>query len=124
MSNLINWQRYNAKLKVTGETTRDRQIAQTKRSIKKRTARSPSYKTVLIDGIEQDVIITSGDDFTSKKINALPDEHITAGSMVDWNGKQWIITLEDEEDEIYQRGLMRRCNTYLKWQNTEGDIVG
>ena len=124
MSGLVNWQRYGAKLKVAGETARDRQSAQTKRSILKRTVRSPSYKVVLIDGVEREVIITSGDDLITKKINSLPDERFEAGNIVVWDGVYWIITLADLEDEIYQRGVMKRCNTYLKWQKEDGSIIG
>lgn len=55
----IKWDLYNSKLTVHGETRRDRAIYETQHSIAKRSKYSPAYKTVLIDGIEQQVVITS-----------------------------------------------------------------
>ena len=120
----MDWTLYNASLTVKGDTRRDRAIFETKRSIKKRSVRSPAYKTVLIDGEEQDVVITSSTEKYHKKINALPDESIHMGSIVEWNNSHFLITDTDVEDEIYQSGDMYRCNVYLKWQNEKGEIVG
>lgn len=121
----INWDLYNSALTSHGETRRDRVIYETKRSIEKRSRRSPAYKTVLIDGEEQQVVITAGagSNLYEKKINALPNEHIYAGSIVEWNNRYWLILYSDCEDEIYQRGLMYQCNICLKWQNENGDIL-
>lgn len=120
----IKWDLYNTSLTVYGETRRDRAIHETKQSILKRSARSPAYKTVLIDGEEQDVVITSTANLYEKKINALPNEHIYAGSIVEWNNRHWIVQYTDCEDEVYQRGIMQQCNIYLKWQNSKGEIIG
>lgn len=120
----MDWTLYNTSLTVKGDTRRDRAIFETKRSIKKRSVRSPAYKTVLIDGEEQDVVITSSTEKYHKKINALPDESIHMGSIVEWNNSHFLITDTDVEDEIYQSGDMYRCNVYLKWQNEKGEIVG
>lgn len=120
----MDWTLYNASLTVKGDTRRDRAIFETKRSIKKRSVRSPAYKTVLIDGEEQDVVITSSTEKYHKKISALPDESIHMGSIVEWNNSHFLITDTDVEDEIYQSGDMYRCNIYLKWQNEKGEIIG
>lgn len=120
----MDWSLYEQALKVQGDTRRDRVIAQTKRIVKQRTPNSPGYKTVLIDGVEQDVVISSSTEMYHKKINALPDEHIYSGSIVEWNNHHYIITQTDTEDEIYQRGEMYKCNVYLKWQNEKGEIIG
>lgn len=120
----IKWDLYNSKLTVYGETRRDRVIYETQHSIMKRSKRSPAYKTVLIDGVEQKVVITSTANLYEKKINALPNENIYAGSIVEWNKRFWIIQYTDCEDEVYQRGIMQQCNIYLKWQNENGDIIG
>lgn len=120
----MNWDLYEQALTVQGDTRHDRVIAQTKRIINQRTPNSPGYKTVLIDGIEQNVVITASTELYHKKINALPDEHIYAGSIVEWNNHHYIITETDTEDDIYQRGEMYKCNVYLKWQNEKGEIIG
>lgn len=120
----IKWGLYDSSLKVYGDTRRDRIIYETQTSVNKRAPRSPAYKTVLIDGVEQNVVITSTANLYEKKINAMPNEHIYAGSIVEWNGRHFIINYTDCEDEIYQRGLMQQCNIYLKWQNEQGEIIG
>lgn len=120
----MNWDLYEKTLTVQGDTRHDRVIAQTKRIVKLRTPNSPGYKTVMIDGHEQDVVITASTEMYHKKINALPDEHIYMGSIVAWNGNHFLITNTDTEDDIYQRGEMYQCNVYLRWQNEKGEIIG
>lgn len=120
----IKWDLYNSKLTVYGDTRRDRAIYETQHSISKRSKCSPAYKTVLIDGVEQQVVITSTANLYEKKINALPNENIYAGSTVEWNGRFWQIQYVDCEDEVYQRGVMSQCNIFLKWQNEKGEIIG
>lgn len=120
----MDWSLYDSLLTVKGETRRDRAIFETKRSISKRAVRSPSYKDVLVDGEPQKLVITSSTEKYHKKINALPDEKIYMGSIVEWNNSHFIITDTDVEDEVYQSGDMYRCNVYLKWQNEKGEIVG
>ncbi|MCM1315244.1 MAG: hypothetical protein NC244_07755 [Alistipes senegalensis] len=120
---MIKWNVCNSYLTSHGETRRDREIYETQQSIIKRSKDSPAYKTVLIDGKEQQVVITSASNLYEKKINALPNEHIYAGSTVEWNGRYWLIQYTDCEDEVYQRGFMQQCNICLKWQNSEGDII-
>lgn len=119
----IHWDAYSSYLTVHGETKRDRAIYETQRSISKRATRSVACKTVLIDGVEQTVVITAGSELCYKKINALPNERIYAGSTVIWNHHPWLITDTDCEDEIYQRGTMSRCNVCLRWQREDGTIT-
>lgn len=119
----VKWDLYNTALTVYGNTRRERAIHETQRSITKRSPRSPAYKTVLIDGNEQQVVITSTANLYEKKINALPHEHIYAGSIVEWNDRYWIIQYTDCEDDVYQRGIMQQCNICLKWQNAKGNII-
>lgn len=120
----MNWDLYREALTVKGETRRDRAIFETQRSMNKRLLRSPGYKQVLIDGEERNVVITSSTEKYHKKINALPNEHIYMGNVVEWNNAHFLITDTDVEDEIYQSGEMYRCNVYLKWQNEKGEIIG
>lgn len=119
----MNWNLYENSLYVQGETRRDRAIAQTKRIERLRLPNAETYKTVLIDGIEQNVIIEASTEMYHKKINAMPDERIYAGSIVEWNGNHFIITIADTETDVYQRGEMYQCNVFLKWQNADGEII-
>lgn len=119
----MDWKLYENSLTVKGNTRRERAIFETRRSVNKRVQRSPAYKSVLIDGAEQNVVITSSTEKYHKKINAVPGEHIYAGSIVSWNNAHFLITNTDVEDEIYQSGDMYQCNIFLKWQNEKGEII-
>lgn len=119
----MNWDLYNAQLTVKGSTRRERSIFETQRSINKRIVDSVAYKDVIIDGIPQQLSIVSGSKKCHKKIAAMPNECIYAGSIVEWNNAHFLITETDVEDEIYQSGDMYRCNVYLKWQNEKGEVI-
>ena len=118
----MDWDLYNSLLTVKGDTRRERAIFETKNSIKKRAVRSPAYKQVLIDGEERNLIVTASTELFYKKISTMPDEHIYCGQTVLWNNTYWLITHTDTEDEVYQRGLMYKCNVCLKWQDEAGKI--
>lgn len=120
----MDWDLYNANLHTQGETRRDRVIAQTQRIINSRIGNSPAYKQVLIDGQPRSLSVRSGAELYHKKIAAMPNERIYVGSTVYWNGRYFLITASDVEDEIYQSGEMFQCNIYLKWQNEKGEIIG
>lgn len=62
----MNWSLYNQSLTVKGDTRRDRAIFETQRSMNKRIPRSPGYKNVLIDGEQQNVVITSSTESITK----------------------------------------------------------
>lgn len=118
----MDWNLYDSLLTVKGNTRRERAIFETQQSIKKRAIRSPAYKQVLIDGEERNLVITASTELFYKKINAMPNEYIYCGQTVIWNDTYWLITHADTEDEIYQRGLMYKCNVCLKWQDETGEI--
>lgn len=122
---MIEWERYSSLLYCDGETQRDRTIKRTQREVSKMVQHSPAYKRVLVDGKPQFVaIISSSTELDTKKITSMPNESINIGSIIEWNNEHWIVYDNDCEDVIYQRGMMYRCNVYLKWQNEKGEIIG
>ena len=120
----MDWDLYNRSLTVDGETRRERVVAQTQRNIIQRTKNNPSFKHVLVDGEPQDLVITSSTEMWHKKLDSMPNERIYMGSIVEWNGRHFIIFQTDADYEVVQRGEMYECNLYLKWQNEKGEIVG
>ena len=85
---------------------------------------SLSYHHVLIDGIEQDVVITNiTGDIASKNIYGFPCETLKHGGIVDFADSKWLITQLDAIDELRPRGIMRRCNYLLKWIDTDGNLI-
>jgi hypothetical protein len=122
---MIQWDLYSNLIHADGKTQRERTIQRSKRDIAKMVQHSPAYKEVLVDGNPQKVaIISSSTELDTKKITSMPNETINIGSIVEWNNEHWIVYDNDCEDVIYQRGMMYRCNVYLKWQNEKGEIIG
>ena len=120
----MDWDLYNRSLTVDGDTRRERVVNQTQRNINRRIINSPSFKHVLVDGVEQDLVITSSTEMWHKKIDAMPNERIYMGSIVEWNGRHFIIFQTDTDYEVVQRGEMYECNIFIKWQNEKGEIIG
>lgn len=120
----MDWDLYNRSLTVDGSTRRERVVNQTQRNINRRIINSPSFKHVLVDGVEQDLVITSSTEMWHKKIDSMPNERIYMGSIVEWNGRHFIIFQTDTDYEVVQRGEMYECNIYIKWQNEKGEIIG
>lgn len=122
---MVQWNIYSSLLTSNGVTQRDRTINKTKREMLKLAPHTPAYKNVIIDGKPQNVlIISSSTELDTKKIVAMPNENINIGSIVEWSNEHWIIYDNDCEDSIHQKGMMYRCNVYLKWQNEKGEIIG
>ena len=120
----MDWDLYNRSLTVDGNTRRERVVNQTQRNINRRIINSPSFKHVLVDGVEQDLVITSSTEMWHKKIDSMPNERIYMGSIVEWNGRHFIIFQTDTDYEVVQRGEMYECNIFIKWQNEKGEIIG
>lgn len=117
------WENYDTQMEILGKTRRERTLKNAKRSIDYKLPQSLSYKSVLIDSVEQQVAILSRTTLSEKKICALPDEHLIHGGLVDFAGHKWIITEIDADDELYEHGLMKQCNHLLKWIDRSGKII-
>ena len=118
------WDAYEARVKVNGETKRDRLLQHTQDNISRKIVDSLSCHKVLINGVEQTVTITNKrEDNTLKNICALPGETLIHGGLVDFAKAKWLITELDANDEVYCTGKMRRCNHLLKWLNAEGKLI-
>lgn len=121
----MSFELYKKFLTVDGDTQRDITINRTKRELNIALPRTLAYKEVLVDGKPQKVaIISSSTELDTKKITSMPNETINIGSIVEWSNEHWIVYDNDCEDTLYQRGMMYRCNVYLKWQNEKGEIIG
>lgn len=81
---------------------------------------SLSYKTVLINGVEQLVSIVDTTDLPKKKIFSMPGESLIHGGLVDWEESKWLITEINAHNELYNEGRLERCNHLLKWKDDYG----
>lgn len=83
-------------------------------------SKSPSYRQVLIDGVESDCIINRK---KSHQLDLLlrPSSLIDAGSYVEMKQSTYII-LDFIENEIYPKANASLCNRFLRWKDGEGEI--
>lgn len=91
-------------------------------SIYRRIKHSPSFREVSINGAEQGVVITHGQDLTEKKIYSLPGQHLKHGGLVEFEDGVWLITELDADNQIYDKGIMQRCNHLLRWIGNDGTL--
>lgn len=101
---------------------RDALVEQAKSSIAQMSYDSPSCRHVKIDGVWQHVLITHRQALNEKRICSIPGEHLTHGGLVDFARSKWLITELDADNEIYDRGLMLRCNYLLRWIGSDGEL--
>ncbi len=87
-----------------------------------------NYRTVMIDGNEQDILLLKSDDFYTKKIISLPGEKLYPGSVItmydqDNEESKWLTTQVDFDDTLYMSAYAERCNHVLKWRNANNELV-
>ena len=117
------WDIYYARPGRKGADRRDLILKREQDFIRRKLPLNLSYKTLLINGQEQNAAVISSDNLDTKTICSLPNEDFPHGGLVYWMDQHWLITGKDADNEVYTRGTMRQCNHLLKWVNDEGNIV-
>ena len=108
---------YKARVKLRGDTARDRTLYNEKRNIRLNAVNSLSCKACKVNGVDQSLIIDDGTLPYYKEVKSLPDEYFNAGDLVEWAGAMWLIVSCDWDKEVYTYGKAQQCNYVLKWQN-------
>lgn len=105
---------------------RESYINHTKETISQLFLDNPSAKMVRFNDSEEEQwvwIVEDTKNSSVKKIVMPPDESIEAGWIVHWNDEQWLCTQVDKSNkEIYQSGVIEKCNAELKWVDEEGVV--
>jgi len=115
------WDAYSQRIAIRGGQ-RQMRIERTQADIERRIRQSPSYRNVKINGIERSVVITRRPDMSEKNILALPEEHLPHGGIVEFADTRWLIAETDADNEMYERGIMLRCNHQLRWIGKDGQL--
>lgn len=115
--------RYTARMNLHGTTQRERAKNRLIAHLNDRTQHSLSYKNILLNGVETQLIINSGTQPYYKEFQSLPSQEINIGDYVEWANSHWIVVTCDSDDEIYRDGKLNQCNYLLKWQNELGEII-
>ena len=114
---------YKARVKLRGDTARDRTLYREKRNIRLNAVNSLSCKDCLVNGVPQSLVIDDGTLPYYKDVKSLPDEYFDAGDYVEWADAMWLMVSCDWDKEVYTYGKMQQCNYVLKWQNTDADVI-
>lgn len=120
---MADFNTYKARVKLRGNTARDRTLFYEKQKLKRSAPDSLSFKNCKVNGIEQCLIIDDGTLPYYKNIKSLPDETFDAGDYVEWADSMWLIVSCDWDKEVYTYGKVQQCNYVLKWQNQDANII-
>lgn len=114
---------YKARLKLRGNTARERALYHEKFDVKTNAVESLSCKDCIVGGMAQKLVIDDGTLPYYKEVCSLPDETFNAGQYVEWADTMWLIVSCDWDKEVYTYGKMQQCNWLMKWQNADGEII-
>lgn len=117
------WDTYAKRIGVRGGTKREASRRVEISRLKQHLPDNLSYQHVELNGVEQDVEIINTENLSTKKIRSMPGESLIHGGLVDWKDSKWLITELDAHDELYESGVIERCNQLVKWVTPEGDWV-
>jgi len=119
---LANWNLYETRIKINGNTEKDIQINTIKSSILNDFASSPSYVVALRNGneqgfniLEESVLSTNSN---KKKIVCKPNENIFVGDIITFDNSDWICIENDSNSEMYDIGIISRSNNTLSFYDS------
>lgn len=78
--------------------------------------------SVKIEGKDQVVAIMDSSKSPCKKLISKPDETFNVGDNVEWNSEHWIVIEKEPVEDFYTKGLIKKCESSLKWLDSQGKI--
>lgn len=117
------WGIYQARMNAKGS---DRRAAAEHRATAFLTTKLPSslsYKALIVDGGERSMVIIDSDDLDIKTVYSMPGEDLPHGGLVYWKDNHWLITERDANDDLYAKGIMKRCSYLLRWVAKDNTVV-
>jgi hypothetical protein len=123
---LANWTLYSKKIKIDGDTERERSINYLVDGINDSFANVPSYFEVYINGSEtatgvQIVEIsesTNQSNYNAKTIIMKPEDALNIGDLIYWNSEYWLCLVCSVVGNIYYTGKILKCtNTLQHYKN-------
>jgi len=118
---LANWELYEKKLKIDGNSIRERSINNTIDAINDSFVNSPSYFEVYINGAETTtgVQIVSGSstggqsNSNIKNILMKPNDVLNNGDLIKWNNEYWLNMSVENVGGAYLKGKIIKCTQYI-----------
>jgi len=118
---VARWDLYEQKLRIDGNTLRDRQINLSKKAIEDSFLSSPSYKQGTINDNDTLVDVWLVNDISSKNIDdsskslIMIDGSLNVGDIFNCENIKWIVTKVEPYEEIYIKARVDKINNILKF---------
>lgn len=105
--------RYIKRLEERGTTLPEALINTNKNIVDKNFATSPSYTSILLNGVDSDAIVNKSDKHDEKVILFRPNTKVLLGDEISIGNKTYLLT-EVFEDAIYVKGIGKLCNSTFR----------
>lgn len=118
---MANWELYEKKLKIDGNSIRERSINNTIDAINDSFVNSPSYFEIYINDSETatGVQIVSGSSIGGqsnsniKNILMKPNDVLNNGDLIKWNNEYWLNMSVEDVGGAYLKGKIIKCTQYI-----------
>lgn len=118
---MANWELYEKKLKIDGNSIRERSINNTIDAINDSFVNSPSYFEIYINDSETTtgVQIVSGSstggqsNSNIKNILMKPNDVLNNGDLIKWNNEYWLNMSVEDVGGAYLKGKIIKCTQYI-----------
>lgn len=120
----INWDLYNTRLNLHGDTQKDRIVNEFQTIKENKAIANPSCKIVTIEGISKQVLIDSKTD--KNKFSMSPVNHsdtVLLGDKVVWNNTKFLVTELSIDKDVYIDSIIQQCNYILPYQLGTSTII-
>lgn len=119
----INWNLYESRLKINGDTMKDRQINYMQNAIINNFNDSPSHRSAYFNGLTsvkniQVIDNSDSDKYNIKTILSEPSETFNVGDVVVFDGLTFLVTTIDKGNPIQTKGTIQLCNNTLSFYST------
>ncbi|MWV44968.1 hypothetical protein GRF59_15200 [Paenibacillus sp. HJL G12] len=117
--------KYKVRDKMYGVNVRDIRVHSSNLNLSSIFKDSPVYYQVadIISNEKYDLQITDNSNATDTKKFITPfSSLIELGITIDWKNDKWIVIHFDENSEIYKSGILRKCLSTIKWQESNGEV--
>ena len=111
----IDWNLYEKRLKLNGNTSKERQINDMKNLFSNHYKDSPSCRSAYFNGstIATDIWVIDTNTYGIKTILSMPDETFNVGDVVVYDDLIYLVITIDKDNSVQTKGQIQLCNNTL-----------
>lgn len=83
---------------------------------------SLGYTKAILDGVEIDTVIQSGNLPDTRVVLLRPQSTATLGQYIDFDNAKWLVT-DFAPHDVFPKMAVQRCNEILRWRDVGGNII-